>query len=465
LRINTVVKDCAFEAVELEKLKSGRKEMLGNKSINESNHLEIAGCDVVELAQTMGTALYVYDEALLRSNMQEYEKSFRDNYPHFSLAYAGKAFLCSALCSMMEKEGWWLDVVSGGEYYLASTANFPVERIIFHGNNKTQEERCLVLRGGVGRWVVDNEVELNFLLEEAPLYASYKVPLFFRLIPGVDPHTHQYITTGKIDSKFGFPLGEVENAILKAIQSEDLEVWGLHCHIGSQIDQIEPFLKAVEVMLQFMVDFRKKHGFVFRELDLGGGLGVPYVDEEKGRFPSFASYVKAITEKVKEKCDEFSYPLPHLYIEPGRSVVNTAGSTIYRVGSVKEIPGVKKYVAVDGGMTDNPRPILYGAKYQAQIGNRVVGKKEKVSVVGKCCESGDVLIEEIELPSPYPGDILVVEATGAYNYSMASNYNLIPRPGVVFLREGRPELVVRPESWHDLVRRDIIPLENREGER
>lgn len=433
--------------------------MLGNKSINKDNHLEIAGCDVVNLAQTMGTPLYVYDEALLRSNMQEYEKSFRENYPHFSLAYAGKAFLCSALCSIIKEEDWWLDVVSGGEYYLASTANFPVEKIIFHGNNKTNEERRLVLREGVGRWVVDNEVELNLLLEEASSYASYKVPLFFRLTPGVDPHTHQYITTGKIDSKFGFLLGEAENAILKAIQSEDLEVWGLHCHIGSQIDHIEPFLKAAEVMLQFMVDFRKKHGFVFRELDLGGGLGVPYTDEEKSRFPSSHFYVKEISEKVKEMCGELSYPLPRLYIEPGRSVVNTAGSTIYRVGSVKEIPGVKKYVAVDGGMTDNPRPVLYGAKYQAHIGNRVAGEREKVSVVGKCCESGDVLIEEIELPSPSPGDVLVVEATGAYNYSMASNYNLIPRPGVVFIREGEPELVVRPENWYDLVRRDITPLE------
>jgi len=236
-------------------------------------------------------------------------------------------------------------------------------------------------------------------------------------------------------------------------------VWGLHCHIGSQIDHIEPFLKAAEVMLQFMVDFRKKHGFVFRELDLGGGLGVPYTDEEKSRFPSSHFYVKEISEKVKEMCGELSYPLPRLYIEPGRSVVNTAGSTIYRVGSVKEIPGIKKYVAVDGGMTDNPRPVLYGAKYQAHIGNRVAGEREKVSVVGKCCESGDVLIEEIELPSPSPGDVLVVEATGAYNYSMASNYNLIPRPGVVFIREGEPELVVRPENWYDLVRRDITPLE------
>ena len=433
--------------------------MLGNKSINENNHLEIAGCDVVELAQTMGTPLYVYDEELLRFNMQEYEEAFRENYPHFSLAYAGKAFLCSALCSIIEEKNWWLDVVSGGEYYLASSADFPVEKIIFHGNNKTQEERHLVLRGGVGRWVVDNEVELNFLLEEASSYASYKIPLFFRLTPGVDPHTHQYITTGKIDSKFGFPLGEAEKAILKAIQSEDLEVWGLHCHIGSQIDHIEPFLKAVEVMLQFMADFRKKHGFVFRELDLGGGLGVPYTDEERDRFPTSCLYVQAISEKVKEMCRELSYPLPRLYIEPGRSVVNTAGNTIYQVGSVKEIPGVKKYVAVDGGMTDNPRPILYGAKYQAHIGNRVVGEQEKVSVVGKCCESGDVLIEEMELSSPRPGDILVVEATGAYNYSMASNYNLIPRPGVVFLRERKPELVVRPESWSDLVRRDIVPVD------
>ncbi|MEN3185778.1 MAG: diaminopimelate decarboxylase [Atribacterota bacterium] len=439
--------------------------MLGNKKVNSQNHLEIAGVDVVDLADKMGTPLYVFDEEMVRSAMKAYQVAFSRHYHDFQVAYAGKAFLCSYMCQVVQEENLWLDVVSGGEYYLAYTVGFPPERIIFHGNNKTEEERKLVLKEGVGRWVIDSEEELSYLLEEAK-GAGIRVPVLFRLTPGIDPHTHAYITTGKVDSKFGLPLleGIAERTIKRAIESPYLEGRGVHCHIGSQIDTLEPFLKATQVMLRFMDDFRKKYHYILLELDLGGGLGVPYLDADKDRFPSISSYVEALCNEVKDLCTELSYPLPRIIVEPGRSIVNLAGSTIYRVGMVKEVPGVRKYVAVDGGMTDNPRHILYGAKYQAVMGNRVHGSTlEKVAVVGKCCESGDVLIPEIELPGPRPGDILVVEGTGAYNHSMASNYNLIPRPGVVFLKDGKAELVVRPESFGDLVRRDIVPEPTGEG--
>lgn len=436
--------------------------MLGQKRVNELNHLEIGSCDVVTLAEQFGTPLYVFDEEEIRRAIREYREAFSANYPRFHIAYAGKAFLCAAMCCLAAEEGLWLDVVSGGEYFVARESGFPVDRIIFHGNNKTESERLLALHGGVGRWVIDSFEELECLFEEGKRYTHGKIPVLFRITPGIDPHTHAYITTGKIESKFGFPLlGDVaEKAIALALSSPYLDVRGLHCHIGSQIRTLEPFLKAAEVLLDFMAFLRAKYGITLEELDLGGGLGVPYLDEEKTSFPSIRDYVTALCEKVREKCSALSYPLPVLFVEPGRSIVNTAGSTLYRVGFVKEIPGVKKYVAVDGGMVDNPRPILYGARYQAIVGNRVEDKgvpRENVAIVGKCCESGDVLIPEIELPRVQRGDILVVEGTGAYNYSMASNYNLIPRPGVVFVRNGVARLVVRPESLSDLVRRDLVP--------
>lgn len=434
--------------------------MLGQKEVNSLNHLVIGRCDVVDLAQQFGTPLYVFDEKEIQRAIGEYKETFSTLYPRFHVAYAGKAFLCGAMCRIVAEEGLWLDVVSGGEYFVASESGFPWERIIFHGNNKTEEERDLALQKGVGRWVVDNLEELECLLGEGKRYSRKKIPVLFRLTPGIDPHTHAYISTGKIDSKFGFPIGEgiAERAITLALSSPHLEVKGIHCHIGSQIRSLDPFLKAIDVLLDFMSSFTQKYGYVFEEMDLGGGLGVPYLDEEKNSFPSIRSYVTALCEKVREKCSSLSYPLPVLFVEPGRSIVNTAGSTLYRVGFVKEIPGIKKYVAVDGGMVDNPRPILYGARYQAIVGNRVQGeKREKVSIVGKCCESGDVLIADVELPEVKRGDVLVVEGTGAYNYSMASNYNLIPRPGVVFVKEGTARLIVRPESLSDLLRRDLIP--------
>ena len=434
--------------------------MLGNKAYNQSGHLEIAGCDVVNLASEMGTPLYIFDEELLRKAMAAYRNGLAQVVPESTVAYAGKAFLCSALCGLIEQEGLWLDAVSGGEYYLALVSGFPTTRIIFHGNNKMREEREMVLAEGVGRWVVDGEEELDTLLEEAPSYRHGKMPVYFRITPGVDPHTHEFITTGKVDSKFGFPLmeGIASRALQKAVDSGLVDVMGIHCHIGSQIDSLEPFEQTVKVMVDFMADFRDRTGFVLTELDMGGGLGVPYLDADLGRFPSIDDYCRGLGAQLRSQCERRSFPLPRMVIEPGRSIVNTAGSTLYRVGTVKNIPGVKRYIAVDGGMTDNPRPVLYGAKYQAVLGVRTTDREaHEYTVVGKCCESGDIIINECSLPSVKSGDLLLVEGTGAYNHSMASNYNMIPRPGVVFSREGKALMVERPESWYDLVRRDVIP--------
>ena len=434
--------------------------MLGNKAFNQKNHLEIAGCDIVQLAEEFGTPLYVYDEALLRSNIKDYQKRLKELHPDSTIAYAGKAFLCSAMCRLLDQESMWLDVVSGGEYYVARESGFPTERLLFHGNNKSPQERELVLKNGIGRWVIDSEWELALLSKEAKNYLHGKLPVFFRITPGIDPHTHAYITTGKVDSKFGLTLvdGIAQRVIRQALSYENLDVKGLHCHIGSQIDSLEPFINTIKAMVRFMDSFKEQNNFVFSELDLGGGLGVPYLEEQKGKFPSVQEYVEAIAKTLQEECEKYQYPLPKLFIEPGRSIVNNAGNTVYTVGTIKEIPGIKKYIAVDGGMTDNPRPILYGARYQAIVANRINhGSPEMVSVVGKCCESGDVVIQQTETISVQNGDILVVEGTGAYNYSMASNYNLIPRPGVVFIRDEKPYLVVRHEGWYDLVRRDILP--------
>jgi len=434
--------------------------MLGNKAFNQKDHLEIAGCDIVQLAEEFGTPLYVYDEALLRSNMRTYQNRLKELYPDSTVAYAGKAFLCSAMCRLLDQESMWLDVVSGGEYYVARESGFPTERLLFHGNNKSSQERELVLKSGVGRWVIDSEWEASLLSKEAKNYLHGKLPVFFRITPGIDPHTHAYITTGKVDSKFGLTLvdGIAQRVIRQALSNENIDVKGLHCHIGSQIDSLEPFINTIKAMIRFMASFKEQYNFVFSELDLGGGLGVPYLEEQRGKFPAVQEYVEVITKTVQEECKKYQYPLPKLFIEPGRSIVNDAGNTVYTVGTIKEIPGIKKYIAVDGGMTDNPRPILYGAGYQAIVANRIhQGSPEMVSVVGKCCESGDVIIQQTEISPVQTGDILVVEGTGAYNYSMASNYNLIPRLGVVFIRDGKPYLVVRPEGWYDLVRRDILP--------
>ena len=428
----------------------------GTMRINERGHLEIGGCDCVELAKEFGTPLYVMDEALIRENCRRYKNAFAQNYPvEARVCYAGKAFLTLAMCRLIDEEGLYLDVASGGELFTALQAKFPAERIYMHGNFKSEEELTLAVRHKIGRVVVDcmEELErLNLIAEKNGTVAE----IMLRLTPGVEAHTHEYIRTGQIDTKFGFHIenGVALEAVKKALSLKYLRLHGFHCHIGSQIFEIEPYKIAIEQMFSFAAIARSETGFVMRELNLGGGLGVRYVPEDEP--PSIETFIASICEAVKDTASHFGFELPILAVEPGRSIVGEAGTTLYTIGVVKEIPRVRTYVSVDGGMSDNPRPALYGARYFAIVANKANREPNKVvTVAGKHCES-DTLIKDIPLADPQPGDILAVFTTGAYHYSMASNYNRFHRPAVVFVKDGKAKLVVRRETYDDLLKCDQI---------
>ena len=424
--------------------------------VNERGHLEIGGCDCVELAKEFGTPLYVFDELLIRENCRRYKKAFAQNYPaEAKVCYAGKAFLTLAMCRLVDEEGLWLDVASGGELFTALQAKFPPERIYMHGNFKTEDELKAAVRNKVGRVVVDCMEELERLNSIAASQNTV-AEILLRLTPGVEAHTHEYIRTGQIDTKFGFHIenGIAFEGVKKALSLKNLKLRGFHSHIGSQIFETEPYRIAVEQMFSFAAMVRSETGFVMQELNLGGGLGIRYVPEDDP--PSIESFVAAICDAVKETASRFGFELPSLAVEPGRSIVGEAGTTLYTIGVVKEIPKVRTYVSVDGGMSDNPRPALYGARYFAVVANKADRTPNKVvTVAGKHCES-DILIRDIALADPEPGDILAVFTTGAYHYSMASNYNRFPRPAVVFVKDGKAKLVVRRETYDDLLRCDQL---------
>lgn len=429
----------------------------GTSQINDKGQLEIGGCNTVDLAARFGTPLYVMDEALIRQRCREYINAFRESGLNFQVAYASKAFCVMAMCRIAEEEGMSLDVVSEGELYTALQAGFPAERIHFHGNNKTPAEIEMAIDANIGCFVVDNFIELH-MLNAIAAEKKRKVNILLRITPGVEAHTHEYISTGQTDSKFGFDLGNgsAYRAVEEAVAQPNLELLGIHSHIGSQIFEVDGFKLAVEKMIGFATEVRSGLNVTFRVVNLGGGFGIRYTEEDTPL--PLRDYVKAITDGIVTYFSSHNYPLPEIWIEPGRSIVGDAGTTLYTVGTVKEIPGVRKYVAVDGGMTDNPRPALYDSKYEAMLANR--GKDanaETVSIAGKCCESGDMLIWDLELPKVQSGDILAVSCTGAYNYAMASNYNRIRRPAVVFVKDGQADLVVKRESLDDLTDLDVIP--------
>ncbi len=423
-------------------------------TVNNKNHLVVGGCDVVELAQEFGTPLFVYDEETIRENIRRYKEAFASRTQNFEIVYAGKAFLCQAICQLMMKEGLSIDVSSGGEIYTAMKANFPSERIYFHGNNKTEEEIDLALSYSVGGVIVDSFDEIE-LLEEKVKNRGKKLPVFLRITPGVIPSTHSFIQTGQVDSKFGFGLagGLALKATQKVLESSFLELRGFHVHIGSQIFLLRSYARAVEVIMGFISEVKKECNFVTRELNLGGGLGISYrTTDEPATIEEFA---EVLVEGVKREGEKHGLEIPKIMVEPGRSIVGQAAVTIYRVGTVKEIPGIRIYVSVDGGMSDNLRPMLYGAVYEAILANRVEnGKKVKVTVAGKHCESGDILIKEAYLPMPRRGDYLCTPSTGAYGYAMANNYNRQPRPAVVMVRDGKARVIIERESFEDLVRLD-----------
>lgn len=428
-----------------------------NLSVNEKGHLTAGGIDTVELAAQYGTPLYVMDEDLIRENCRSFKQSIDKYYNGAGLAcYASKAFCCKAMCKIMMEEGMGLDVVSEGELYTALSVGFPAEKICFHGNNKTDHELLYALESNVGRIIVDNISELdrlNALAEKTGRTAR----IMYRIKPGIDAHTHNFIMTGQIDSKFGFALetGEAFEAVKKAGASSHIDLVGLHCHIGSQIFDIDPFVKAAEVMLTFIAKIKDELSFEVKELNLGGGFGIKYTEEDAP--VAYDKYMETVSVKVKEVCEEKNIRLPFILIEPGRSIAAPAGITLYTVGARKEIPNIRTYVSVDGGMGDNPRYALYQSKYDVEVANKAsMDKTDVVTVAGKCCETGDLIGEGMPIQPVEAGDILAVLATGAYNYSMSSNYNRIPKPAVVMLKEGTSRVVVKRETFEDIVRNDLL---------
>ena len=433
----------------------------------KDDHLVIGGCDAVSLAAEFGTPLYVMDEAFIRGMCRIYRESLAE-YGPYRVLYASKAFCCKGIYRIVEEEGLGADVVSGGELYTALAAGMPADSIYFHGNNKTVEELEMAVENGVHAVVLDCLDEIG-LLDHVADSLDKEVGVLVRVNPGVEAHTHHYIQTAKPDSKFGFNLaaGLAEEAVGAVLKTQHLRLLGLHAHIGSQIFDKKPFVLALHKLTDFMKEIREKFGVDCEELNLGGGFGIWYSEEDR-KIPAsgYAEYTRALAEALDEDVREKKLKRPVLVIEPGRSIVGEAGVTLYTVGAVKEIPGIRKYVSVDGGMFDNPRFALYQAKYSAALANRMNDKAEEtVTIAGKCCESGDMLAVDVRLPKAERGDTLAVFSTGAYNYSMASNYNRNAVPPVVLVCDGRADLLVKPQSYEDLVRNDVIPARLQKAKR
>lgn len=427
-----------------------------NLNINTEGHLTLAGADTVRLAETYGTPLMLFDEERLRSNMRTYIGAMRTHFGEGSLPLlASKAFCCREIYRIAAQEGMNTDIVSPGELYTAHSAGFPMENAYFHGNNKTDEDIRYALRCGIGYFIVDNREELE-RLDCLAGEAGVRQKILLRLTPGIDPHTHAKISTGQIDSKFGTAIGtgQAEELVSLALTQKNLLLEGFHCHIGSQIFDIAPFCDAADIMLAFMAHIRASLGFTASVLNLGGGFGVRYVESDPPM--DIAGSIARIAAHIGHSCAASAFPMPRILMEPGRSIVADAALTLYTVGSVKTIRGCKSYVSVDGGMTDNPRYALYQSKYTVLLANRAAEPADFLcTVAGRCCESGDLLQEDVSLPKPVRGDLLAVLVTGAYNYSMASNYNRIPRPAVVMVNHGEARVVVRRESYEHMASLDV----------
>ena len=419
-------------------------------------NLEIGGCDLLSLTYELGTPLYVIDECTLRSICRDYRKAFSD-YPKTKVLYASKALCTKAIAFLIDKEGFGFDVVSEGELYTVHSAGINMEKVLFNGSNKQDSELRLALDLGVGRISVDNFLELKKIDKLAKI-RNTKIQILLRITPGIECHTHEYIQTGQIDSKFGFDLSQIDTAI-ELIQNEyeNLNLVGLHAHVGSQIFEEKVFLDEIEILGAEIKRIKDKFGIQLSEINIGGGLGVKYTNEDTP--PNIYNIGKLIIDKIKEVMTKYELPLPTLYIEPGRSMISTAGVTLYTIGSSKQVPNGRKYIAIDGGMADNPRPAMYQAVYDAEIANKREGDEnvEKVTIAGRFCESGDILIENIELPEPKAGDVLCVYNTGAYNYSMASNYNRVGRPAMVLVNDEVYDVIIKRETLDDIVSHDVIP--------
>lgn len=410
----------------------------------------------MDLARKFSTPLYLFDEYTLRHKCREFKSEFTKRYADTLVIYASKAFLNKALTLIFKEEGLGLDVVSGGELSIAHSVNFPLDTVYFHGNNKTPEELELALNWGIGRVVVDNLYELE-LLNTLCKEKRANQGILFRLTPGVDPHTHEYTITGTLDSKFGFPLatGQAEEGVKRAMSASNLSLLGFHFHLGSPISETRPYELAIELVLRFAHEIKEKFGFQLSEFSVGGGFAVQYTLASK--VPAIADYAQVITDKLNSLTSLLELGHPRFIIEPGRAIVGQAGVALYKVGAIKEIPGIRKYVCVDGGISDNIRPALYRAKYEALIANKASEtEKELVTIVGKLCESGDMLVRDTNLASVSPGDIIAIPVCGAYSIPMWSNYNALPKPAIAIVNQGEARLIRRRESYQDLMSLDTI---------
>ncbi|MDB9534353.1 diaminopimelate decarboxylase [Dolichospermum planctonicum CS-1226] len=427
--------------------------------VNHDDHLEIGGCDVTTLVEQYGSPLYILDEETLRTACRQYRNTFKEYYQGESqVLYASKAWNCLAVCAIVASEGLGIDVVSGGELYTALNAGVNSSKIYLHGNNKSDDELVLAIESGC-TIVADNWHELYRLVkigaEQAENSAAPPIRIMLRLTPGIECHTHEYIRTGHLDSKFGFDPNDLQEVFAFVSEQASLNCVGLHAHIGSQIFERQPHRDLAAVMVQWLRD-AAKHGLTITELNVGGGLGIKYIESDDP--PSIEEWSKAICEVVQTACISENLPLPKLLCEPGRSLIATACVTAYTVGSSKIVPEIRTYVAIDGGMSDNPRPITYQSVYRAVVANKMsVPCTETVTLAGKHCESGDILIKNAQLPKTEANDILVVMGTGAYNYSMASNYNRLPRPAAVVVANGEANLILQRETYQDLIRQDCLP--------
>lgn len=425
----------------------------------KGDELYIGGCSVSALAKEFGTPLYVIDEDTFRTIAKTYNNSFKAHYgDNFGVLYASKALNNMALCKMAHQEGLYLDTVSGGELFTALKAGFPAEKIFFHGNNKSIQELTEALEANIGHIVVDNFDELSLLIKIAK-EKNKKANIMMRVTPGISAHTHDFIKTGQEDSKFGFDIKkQIFDAIEIAKESGAINLLGLHAHIGSQIFDLHSFEAEANIMLELYQAIRTKYDIELHELDLGGGLGIQYTQSDTP--PMIEEYAKVMSNAVKKASESLNLPLPKIFCEPGRSMIATAGVTVYTIGSKKQVPNGRTYVAIDGGMADNARPITYGAVYEAAVANKAAEVPDThYTIAGKCCESGDILIQEIELPPVEAGDILAVCATGAYNYSMASNYNRLGKPAMILVRNCKARLIMKREDYSDIVRNDLIPAD------
>ncbi|MFZ1914401.1 MAG: diaminopimelate decarboxylase [Dehalococcoidales bacterium] len=424
-----------------------------NSTVNDRGHLVIGDCDVTALAAEFGTPLYLYDEITLRAKCREFRTEFEKRYPDVQIIYASKAYSHAVLLRLVQEEGLGLDVVSEGELGIAAAAKFPMDKVYFHGNNKSVRELEMALRLRVGRIVVDNFQELE-MLDKLTSEPGVNQDVLLRMTPGVDPHTHRYTSTGSMDSKFGFPLPLKEEAVVRALKIKGLNVTGLHFHIGSLIFEPKPYVESVKSVLKFAAEMHKKYDLELRELDTGGGFAVQYTLEQPA--PPIADFAEQITATVKKECRQLGLQLPKLIIEPGREIVAQAGVAVYTVGTVKQIPAVRTYVAVDGGMGDNVCPAMYGEKMEAVLANRMRARSAgKVTVCGKFCESGDILIRDLDMPKTAPGDTLAIAVSGAYSIPESMNYNAFFKPPVILVNNGKAKLIRRRETLADITKCDI----------